>query len=440
MKLSRTNLLKFPGLILIVWLIVFLVRLIPIGGEWGSLDGSTWLVILIWASVYFSAMIIGVFQGVRRKTNFNSLSRYPERLNRWIRMLSIFSIFGATLIVFEFAIVRGYGFSTSVVSIRAMEVDAAIAGFGGSWISGLGRMLTPALMVAWVLTVLHWPKVRKWTLAILFFASAFVFYQQAMFEGGRFYLAALLLMTFVASKFVSPSGARKRISIQSSQMLWGALFIFSVLIFGYTFSDRYEQNSLSFDSAYATWTEVFDLEIDSEVVSSRLSGDMAGAWLGVYMLWAYATQGLNELNVLLLVDQINQAWGLSQFPQIGQGLDKIFGFGLKYDMFQELPHVGTYITFYGASYVDFGYIGGLMFIGAIGWLTGRSIRVLRNGNLTGLAINAPLLIALGIFAPVMSLVVNLWPAFCWAFFVSGTNKIFSRRTFSRAATPGLVIP
>ena len=193
------------------------------------------------------------------------------------------------------------------------------------------------------------------------------------------------------------------------------------------------QDGRDFYSAYTAWAEVFDLEIDAEVARLHLSGDMEGAWLGIYMLWAYATQGLNELNILLLADQTKQAWGIFQFPQVGQILNKLFGFELKYDSFQELPHAGTYITFYGASYVDFGHIGALIFISSIGWLTGRAIRILRNGSLTGLAINAPLFITLGVFAPVMSLVVNLWPAFCWALLVGRTAKFYSRQIPARAS-------
>lgn len=421
MSVRQLGALKFPLFIIVAWLMVLVVRLIPVGGEWISLDEFTWVIFFLWAVVYFSAMFLGISRGVNRTINFNSLPSNWQ--NHWIRRLSFFSIIGAMLIVYEFAITRGYGFSTSVALIRQMEVDSASAGFEGSWISGAGRMLTPALMVAWVLAILGWSELRRRTLIILIAASSVVFYQQMMFEGGRFYLAALLLMIFLARSFVSRPGLQKR-AIIKKRVLWVGLFIVVCLVFGYMFIDRYEQNNRVFSEAYGTWSANFDLEVNGEV-SSRLSGNMSGVWLALYMLWAYVTQGLNELNSLLVSSQPDLAWGGFQFPQITQVLNKFTSLDFKYDQIQNLPKVGTYITLYGASYIDFGHIGALMFISVVGWYTGRAIRLLHSQRMNGLAINAPLLITLGVFMPIVSLVVNLWPAFCWALLAGGNVRLFT---------------
>lgn len=208
------------------------------------------------------------------------------------------------------------------------------------------------------------------------------------------------------------------------------MFIAVCLFFGYMFVDRYVEGNRDFSDAYETWAASFDLEVNDEI-SSRLSGVMSGVWLAVYFLWAYATQGINELNSLLISSQPDLAWGTMQFPQIAQVLNKLTSSDLRYDQLQNLPNVGTYITIYGASYIDFGHVGALLFIGAFGWLTGKAVRLLHSQRLNGLAINAPLLITLGVFSPIVSLVTNLWPAFCWALLVGSTVKLSTRQNFSK---------
>lgn len=410
---------RFPLLIIVAWIMVFITRLIPVGGEWVGLDAFTWLTIFIWTVVYFTAMFLGVTSSVNTSFNLNS---WPSKWqNRWIIRLSFFSMLGAILIIYEFAVIRAYGFSTPVSIIRQMEVAVASDGFEGSWISGAGRMLTPALMVAWVLSALNWAELRKNTLIILSLSSSIVFYQQMMFEGGRFFLAALLVMIFLARGFANRLGLQKSVSI-INRMFWIGLFIVVCLLFGYMFIDRYSQTDRIFSEAYETWAANFDLEVDDKV-SSRLSGSMSGVWLALCMIWAYFTQGINELNSLLLSSPPQPAWGGFQFSQIAQVLNKITSLDLKYDQLQNLPKIGTYNTLYGASYIDFGHIGALIFIAAIGWITGKAIRFLQSQRLNGLAINAPLLITLGVFAPIVSLVVNLWPAFCWALLVGSVLKL-----------------
>jgi hypothetical protein len=415
---ARVQSLYFPGFIFCIWLLVLTLRLIPLGGQWGDLSAFTWIVILAWMTVYFSAMIFGVLQKSLPFNPNRSLFHRTRNSIPWIAKLSILSIVGAVLIVYEFAIIRGYGFSNSVASIRVMEVTAARKGFSGSWISGIGRIMTPALMVAWVLAVLNWNQVSRNSKRLLFIASLAVFIQQLMYEGGRFYIAALIFMVFVTSKFSKDRNPKTKMNFNYKRLLWIALVILVCIGFGSVFANRYREADRDFYEAYATWVEVFDLEIDDASMYSRLNGDKAGLWLGITMLWAYVTQGFNELNVLLLSESNERAWGLFQFSQIGQFLGKLINSGLTFNRLDNMPHTGTYITLYGASYVDFGHIGALTFIGFIGWLTGQSIKSLRNGNKSGLAINAPVLITLGVFSPIVSLVVNLWPVFFWAFFIN----------------------
>jgi len=410
-------------LIIAVWCAVFLIRLMPVGGSWLELDKFTWTIFILWAIIYFGSILLGLSR-VSEKT-YISIQPSSKWLNYWVRRLCLFSSVGAFLIIFEFAITRGYGFSTPVAVVRMMEVDAASSGFEGSWLSGIGRMLTPALMVAWILAVLEWSVLRKRTLVILCISSAVILYQQIMFEGGRFYLAAILVMIFLVRSFVSQYKSNEP-RVAGKKLLWIILFVVICLIFGYMFVDRYQQSNQIFSVAYEAWAANFDLELNDEVIL-RLSGKMAAVWLAVCMLWAYVTQGINELNSLLVSSPPDLAWGTMQFPQIAQALNKLSGLQFRYDELGNLPKSGTYITLYGASYIDFGYFGAYIFVGFIGWFTGRAIRQLNAHHLNALSLTAPILVTLGIFSPIVSLVVNLWPAFCWALLVGGSLKFYSRK-------------
>ncbi len=418
MRIEKFGALKFTLFIILAWLIVLLTRLIPVGGDWIKVDQFTWVIFNCWVIVYFSSIFLGIFWNIKETRIFN---KFPSSWqNCWVERMSFLSIVGAILIVFEFAITRGYGFSTPVAAIRQIEVAAASAGFEGSWVSGIGRILTPALIVAWILAVLGWSELSRRNLILLSISSAMVLYQQMMFEGGRFYLAALLMTIFLAKCFANKFSWNK-VKIEIKILPWSIIFILVFSIFGYMFIERYQQSNRDFTEAYENWAANFDLEINEEIIS-RISGNMGSFWLAVCMMWAYLTQGINELNSLLVSSTPDLAWGSMQFPQIAQALNKLTGLQLKYDELQNLPKIGTYITLYGASYVDFGYVGAFIFIGLIGWFTGKSIRLLYSQRFDGLSINAPLLITLGVFSPIVSLVVTLWPAFFWALFVGFALK------------------
>jgi len=73
--ISKGN-LQFLLPIFYSWVIVLIVRMIPLGGSWKSIDGLTWLVIFIWLAFYFTAMVIGTLQKnkpaqLTQKNNYN---------------------------------------------------------------------------------------------------------------------------------------------------------------------------------------------------------------------------------------------------------------------------------------------------------------------------------------------------------------------------------
>jgi len=418
MRALRLHTLRAPALLLTAWLVVVMARFLPVGGEWHSVAERTWFAFLLSGVIYFAAMFVAI---TYRTKNANSCDILDNRsVNPWIQWLSLFSTTGATLIGYEFAVIRGYGFSTPVSTIRLMEVAAAATGFEGSLISGIGRLLTPTLIVAWTLASLSWSTLHRRTLCVLFLATCLVLYQQMMFEGGRLFLASLVII-ILFTRLIALRPQRKTKQLIIKLTLWPILLSVVLVLFASVFTSRYDQQYILFDKAYEGYTSDFDLTVSDEAYN-KLAGSMSSMWLAVFMLWCYATQGLNELNVVLTHSSMDFAWGGVQFPQLLQGLNKLTGLNLRFSLDQNLLRSGTYCTLYGFSYIDFGYWGALMFIAAIGWMTGRSIKMLDSRCLNGLALNAPLLATLGVFAPIVSLVANLWPAFLWALLVGSSLK------------------
>lgn len=412
------------GATLAAWVMVALARVSGLGGRWDPVSWSAWFALVLWVLAYSGGYWLARSNSVSRASPLPVLP--AAWFDRWIRWLLLAAATGALLITYEFAIVRGYGFSTPVALIRIAEVDSAIEGFGGSWISGIGRMLTPALQVAWVLCILCHERLRRRTWVMLLVTTGVVFWEQILYEGGRFFLASLLVATLAARLMHRRAFARMP---SERSLRWPIVLLVGVgalLGFGYVFIDRALALEMDFSLAYSTFVASFPIDASGTVLD-RLSGPMAAFWFATYMLWMYVSQGPNQFNLLLGHEPFVHALGVGQFPQLGQALTKMTGLNFAYDHFAHLPNPGTYTTLVGLSYVDFGLIASWLSALALGYFTARFSQRLRSGMLHRLALTAPLLVTVGLFSPIVSLVVNLWPAFVWAALVGWASTLRRRR-------------
>lgn len=412
--------------VVFAWLLVLAARLISVGGEWQSLDTTTWVSLGAWLLLY----VIGYLSAIPRnlsefKLNMGTQDR--ALVNRCVLRLSVIAMLGAAFIAYEFAVIRGYGFKTSVATIRMAEVENARLGFEGSSISGIGRLLTPALLVAWLLTVVCWYQISIRSVILVCISTAAVVWQQVSFEGGRFFIGALLISVFVARRIAIknkfPIKTTLSYMTNSKNALVRFLRIAIALIapllivgFGYVFIARAEDQNTDLITFYLRYNTNFAIDVPLDI-TSRFDDFFGAVWFGMAMLWHYATQGPNELNNLLLTENLSLAYGLFQFPQIGQALSKLTDISYQYDAFANLPNPGTYLTFYGASYIDFGHAGALVFSAMLGATTSIAVATLSRGNLHGLGLCAPILATISLISPIVSLMTNLWPAIIWALFV-----------------------
>lgn len=402
-------------LILAVWAGTLILHQTDLGGRWLRIDSSTWTLLGLWVVIYAASYWAALIWNVDRQPAKAALPD-AQWFRRYAIVFSGIAAAGALMITYDFAIGREYGFTTGAAAIRAMETDGAMHGEGGgSFISGIGRLLIPALQVAWLLGAIGWRKLDVRAKAALIVATLLVFAEQTLFEGGRFYLAALIAGSLIA-RFAVDQEAMRPVAAPKRKVPWVRLVVLGIvalLIFSYVFIDRVQERQGFYSTAYLGFADNFNLDVDSRT-ADRFDGFFGPMWFALGMFWMYVTHGVSELDVLLETAGLAHAHGLYQFPHVGQAILVLTGIDIRYDVFLNLPNPGTYNTIYGANYVDFGNGGALLSAAVLGSSTAVGARRLANGRLRFLGLCAPILLTIGLFAPMVSLVPNLWPALIWA--------------------------
>lgn len=431
---------KWLLVVLLAWAGVLALRAASVGGEWHPLSAYTRALIVGWLLLY----VVGFVAALAPAGGTVEKKRFPPQkwFVKWTRRLSLVAAFGAAAIIYEFAVLRGYGFATDVTLIRITEVSNSKDGFSGSGISGMGRLMTPALVPAWLIALLSIEKLGKMTWLVLITATLIVFYQQATFEGGRFFTASLLLCGLLAFQLRGSIEERARAKAPRKKrgfmrkLTIPVILIIAVLSFGQVFLDRVATTYPNLAEAYATFATNLDIDVSTDTLR-KLDNDSA-FWFVVYMFWIYVTHAINEFDVLVHYDRLVHAFGVVEFPQISKALSVFTGMDLSYDLSENHPVPGVYTTFLGPSYMDFGapilLVTGL----ALGFLTALSLRRLYRGQFSGFGLAAPLFVALGIFSPIHSLVLNLWPAIFWAWIAALASQRRPQTT-SRMGAPTLVM-
>ncbi len=410
---------KCIGLVVIGWVSMAILHEMSIGGEWDPVSIVTWGWLFLWVL----ALTVGyLFAGMRsRKIAVAREARVPPHLNRWVIALCLVAATGVGLFIFDFAILRGYGFSTAAAAIRTEEVNAAMTGMArSSAFSGLGRLLIPAFLPATVLIVLFWRHLNTPTRLIYLTTAFFTTLEQILFEGGRFFIAATAV-SVVTAYLLFPPDSLRRARGQRKKIPYIRLALLGLMMlnfFAYVFIQRVLERGDYFATAYLQLARSFGITPHYSQMD-LFEGPLGGIWYTICMLWIYATQGVNELDLLLQQPYLEHAHGLYQVPHIGQAILLLTGVDIRYDVLANLPTYGSYATFYGHSYVDFGNGGSILFGLFLGYFTGRGINLFWRGRMGPLAAAGPVLFTLCIFSPVISLIPTIWPAIAWSLVAGG---------------------
>jgi hypothetical protein len=399
---------------------------LPVGGRWMPTSSLIWWALTGWLLIFLLGYLAGSRFPAMRAGHLKLLDDAAGHV-AWI-MIAIAAL-GAILVVFDFVVLRGYGFDTSAALIRALETEAAIKGMNSnSAVSGIGRLALPAAFPAFIIVfankgVLSTAKLAAFTAMVLI-----ILYEQLFFEGGRFYLTAMVaIVAIVAFIRLRVSGGKGGFKL-SPKLVLVTFGVGSTLLFffSYVFVTRILDRGDFFWSAYRGFTMSYAIAVDVDIIA-RLDGLLGPMWFSLSMLWIYLTQGINEFDQILQMDHFNHAHSLYQYPHFGQIAQMVAGIDWRYDLAANLPTTGTYLTLPGANYVDFGISGMLVSAFIFGAATSISFKAYLNHSRSGVALCAPLLIVTAVFSPVVSLFTTLWPAFFWSFVASLLLSAFERR-------------
>lgn len=434
-------------------------------GTWRPIAVYGWIFIAAWYFAFLSGFMMPV-----RTISFATQNRY---FAPWVIVLSLASLIGVGVMTYEFAIVRGYGFSTPIFELRSMQVQQAAAGYVGSWLGGFGRLLVSAIVVAWIVASLRWQDLSWGELAVLLVSTLAVFLYQASFEGGRSFATALLLVVFFACAASSIADVSRdgRVRLRSLRLRHAAplMLAFAMLLANnqynltvfasrgartiQTIEQQLDKTLLATDSAgktagekarkieqleiigharassappyalaYLRYASDFELDLSSIPDLDQLAANYARA-----MRWLYVTQGINEFDRIFRLSDLSHSHGFYQFPQIAQILSKFAGRDMRYDLARHLPNVGTYITLMGAFYLDFGTIPGLILAALLGLGLRYGLQCIFDGATTTFALTAPLIFVIVAAAPITTLLPNLWPCFVWIALISAAPLLTGSR-------------
>jgi hypothetical protein len=413
------------------WIVIFVLRYSSLGGVWRPISTDTVFVIMVWLTAYTG----GYALAMRPLSVGQATTGTPDVswFNLWIVSLSFAAVIGATTIIYEFAVLRGYGFSTPVEEIRQSEVLGAIAGISGSGFSGIGRLFVPALPVAWILAILRPAPLSKIAWLFLICATAVVLWQQTVFEGGRIFLATLLISNGIARSLRKTTIPQRRSHGLTMSYLPAAMIaLVALVLFGSVFVERLNARNVDLADGYQAFTDSFAIDVPYSTID-RLQGEGATIRFAAYMFWMYVTQGPNQFDELLEQPLLANGYGALEFGQISRAITMLSGINFNYSPFENMPTAGAYTTFLGESYMDFGIPMIWLFAALLGYFTCRSARTLMDGQVTKSSFCAPFLITIGIFSPIVNLVINLWPAIAIAASVGFTARVQAFPSLPRLA-------
>ncbi|MGL5009414.1 MAG: O-antigen polymerase [Paracoccaceae bacterium] len=407
--MTRTVAFRFIVVVTFAWVSILLMRSLEFLVIWEPTDDFFLLLIIYCALVALIGYVCGISYGQYGAR----LPRVPklENLERVTNMLSFISLVGSVYLIFDFAIVRGYGWGADVNEIRTLEVTGQ-AQAGGA-ISGLGRLMAPAVSAAWSIYLCRRREFRRGTAVLLGLAFLAHLYFEMKFTGGRFFLFIFVIQYLLyAHYFTKSTGLKPR------RMLFRLAILVAVVVFiGNVFISRAGISG-------AVLAAVFEASLFghpaqmSDYLYRVLDTELGSLFFAIAYMWVYLTQGLSQFYVLLTADDHVFGYGFFQFPQLAQIASRLTGLGLSYDVFRNLENPGTYNTLLGAIYVDFGYFGLALQTFIFFFMTGAAIQKLQSGHVTPLSLSATLLMAAALLSPCVNVLTNIWLGVVWLFLIS----------------------
>lgn len=415
-------------LFLVIWAVAFILRIMPIGGTWDAVSTSTFLVLAVWIFIYASSWAIVAMLSAEDISKQRTPAALTDNFEKNIVLLSLIAGVGALFLAYDFSVLRGYGFSTSVADIRILEVEAATAGRSASVFSGFGRLTMPAIVAAWIFSRAQYQP-QGWPCKIVLYASTLtVVVSQALFEGGRTFLVCMALAALFAS------GPKKILAKATKLVVKGGharTYVSGAAILAFTswiFIQRATNNNRFLETAYTDFGSGLPLTLHSDTIGTS-GGLVESLQFVVMMFWVYVTHTINALDLVLNQEGLRHAIGDYQFQQIWAIAGILFGASSGFSVLT-LPQVGVYVTTFGGWYIDFGYFTAYVAAAIIGGMTGNATTKFYRGETGPMAMSAPILIVMAVFAPIHSVITTIWPTliFIWIFSSLSQSRVVQTKT------------
>ncbi|MDQ0125868.1 hypothetical protein J2W17_004838 [Pseudomonas lini] len=362
--------------------------------------------VLVISVVFLLALCGGMIFGARRWQSLNRTIQFDTfRLSRFLKIMTVLSLAGLSLRIFERTFLRAGGAITSDFTLNR-ELFAQ-GGNGG--VAFASSILAPlSMFLPFFVLLLRKNGERKRVHYFMLFISICYPLFDLLLMGSR---STLVIYVGLLIASLATLGMLK-VSIRGLFLSTLGL-IGLVWLAGYIFWIRTSQMGLDpissmHLSAYARFAPASNGVI-TELYTSGVAG--VGGFLFAFTHFCqYLLHGLYEFFYIAANVTEIQTFGVQTFYIPAKIAMSIFGAGSTEDLISSgVLRPGVYTTLFGPILYDFGLYGGVIACIVIGYLSGSVVRSVRNGNVSLL----PLYLLITGFLP-LAFVVNL--------FTSGTGQ------------------
>jgi hypothetical protein len=376
-KLTHSNQMfkrYFLGLsiMLMPWFIVVVVRIFgpitfnPLG--WNFIAFLFALCGLSFIAFSFGYVIKNPRYGLPPSDDFQTSTTTSVIFKRMFTIVIFFALLYPALAFYDFLIVKGGSFDR-IVEMREFGHET---GPRGSLVGALIALLSGAPPIAFVIIVMNRAlSSRKKAFLGLVVIVGFV---ATFLSGGRnpFFIGMLFMVVFYQLFLKSPK-RRKKVKKRRLQMYTFKLAITLGIVYSMQiFIERYAlrgvgpQGMMDHLSGYTSVESIARYEGSSNVSSMFYS-------IYVYLLY-YATHALNYVNDYFVIGYEPFTWGGYSFPQLTRLVDTVFSTSYFAQSRVGMLVQGAYLTLPGSLYIDFGYVGTLIWAVALALLFGFLLR------------------------------------------------------------------
>lgn len=373
------------------WIIVILLRNFgPVTFFPLETETVTFLFVFLLAS-FFGFSVCFLIPRSTNKLNFSTQPRivFNSSFNFIILCVLIYPIVAS----YDFFIVKN-GSLSAVSEVRHSD---HLTGPRNSLIGAVGAILSGAPPIALAL-LLSANKTKIYYKNMLYFFIFFGFASTFLSGGRNSFFIGVLFVYFYYLLFLKTKSIKIR-----SRLSLAKIFLYFALVLGFLYSmkmfvDRYVAQGMDPSSLIDYLSHEYDVDVYRiEFFSQTLES----AYIAFVYLVFYITHAFTSIDQYFSTEYCPFFLGAYNFPQLSRFIDLLFSTQSFVDVNDKLLVNGAYLTLPGSLYLDFGYVGsiifGSIFSATLGFLT-RNLNLL---TLTQRVIYAYLCVA-AVFSPIYS--------------------------------------